>query len=288
MMKKTNKVRKELAAAAAVADEILFGKPATRSSTSSQGEGRRKEGEDHPTNPETNSGTLDDAEEIFNKLKSGQFDLERAVMAIFGLVLQQSQAAQAKDEEIAALKQEVQGLKKELGQVKKEQRVAAIREMRNNVIIRGVPVHNMATNQQENFHQTKEIAGMVLQTLGVDIKPLAVRRLRVGQAAKERAKKAGRGAIPPLLLQLASDVDRRSLYQQLPNLKGTTGESWKFTQEVPAFLRASLDQLEEHAYNLRKNQGCKTRIITKGDKLVLLKKATNEKEFTEVTFPEEQ
>jgi len=55
-----------------------------------------------------------------------------------------------------------------------------------------------------------------------------------------------------------------------------------FNDEIPAYLKDQYKMLSEKAYKLRKEKGCRTRIIVKFSGLVLLRKDRGAEKFSEV------
>ena len=109
---------------------------------------------------------------------------------------------------------------------------------------------------------------------------MSAKRLPLGKLARDKAKEGGSPAIPMIRLEFCGIKEKFHFFSCLKNL-AEERRSWRFSQEVPAYLRDAWNGLEHQAYLIRKkDKNTKTRVMWQGTGCALFTKKEGETKFS--------
>lgn len=216
---------------------------------------------------------LFDLEVLEDALQEGQeVDSKMLLSGILKIVKMLAE----KDKEVAGLKKELSLVHSEVAELRKIVHGHEFDRVKNNIIVSGLPLHK-DSKERETVDQIKEIVSGMYKEMGLDHK-----KAKIEHCFRMHGKPDQKG--PPLLrIEFSRETDKRAFFAALPSLrKNTTKSSYGISDEIPSYLKDQYKLLSEKAYKLRKDKGCKTRIVVKFSGLVLLRKDKGAERFAEV------
>jgi hypothetical protein len=217
-------------------------------------------------------GALFDLEVLRDSLEGGQ-DVDSR-MLLSG-ILQIVKMLDERNKEVETLKKELSAVHSEVADLKKIVHGHEFERVKNNVIVSGLALHKDA-KERESVDQIKDVVGWMFGEMDLDHK-----KAKIDQCYRLPGKPDQKG--PPLLkIQFSREMDKKAFFAALPNLRKSTKKiSIGISDEIPSYLKEQFKMLSEKAYKLRKDKGCKTRIVVKFSGLVLLRKDKGAERFAE-------
>ena len=148
-----------------------------------------------------------------------------------------------------------------------------IEARKKNILIKGLEIHQDASNFKETREQTEECVGWFLSLINCNVKPLNSIRFTPTKKAIEIAQKKKKRVAPIIKVECPSEKSKAAVYAKLaehgkiPELRGIM-----LCNDYPPSLKDILADLEKKAYTIRKdsNNKKKTKIVLKGNTLTLL------------------
>lgn len=163
-----------------------------------------------------------------------------------------------------------------------------INNVRNNVILKDLPLHSAARLGKESNEQTTEVVKEALTSLGIENPMFDAKRFELKITARGSRRNSTRSAPKPgILVKFANFNDKKRLFQGLMQHKSSSSsrlvQKIKVVDEYPKFLLEEYNSKEKMAFDFRKqHRGSKTKTRLKGQSIVLLAKKENETEFQEL------
>jgi hypothetical protein len=179
-----------------------------------------------------------------------------------------------KNKEVETLKKELSAVHSEVADLKRIVHGHEFERVKNNIIVSGLSLHKDA-KERETMEQTKEVIQALYKEMGLDYK-----EANPEHSYRLPGKPDQKG--PPLMkIQFSREMCKKAFFAALPKLRSNKKISVGISDEIPSYLKEQFKMLSEKAYKLRKDKGCKTRIVVKFSGLVLLRKDKGAERFAE-------
>lgn len=176
------------------------------------------------------------------------------------------------------LEDKVQQLESRILKLEEEKNKKDFFEVKNDIIIAGVPFHDGAMDDHETSVQTQEVVGSIMKDIGFTAQHKAFRFKR-GEDPKK---------IPNLCVQFSSAQDKKSFFQRLAANKKKSNNKFvinaRISDRVPAYLKESYQLAQKAAYLHRQGGKCKTKVILNFNGVILSIKPEGEEKYREVEF----
>lgn len=170
---------------------------------------------------------------------------------------------------------EIEKIKKEMHLLMEDKHKREIRDADCCILIK-----NIQMTRGESSEQTWDIVTGIINDIGAQVEPTHVKRLLPPKTKAAELSRAGKSSAPFIKVWFQSPWEKREIFKQVPNwAKARPNNKVQFERCFPPFLLPSLKELEHKAFNLRRTDGCRTRIDIRGTELVLMKKMRDSNQY---------
>jgi hypothetical protein len=185
--------------------------------------------------------------------------------------------------QIELLKVAVTRLEKEVKEMKGLSRSMKLNEIEGKkfwLVIKGLKNHTEMTTY-ETRAQTKNVLDNLFGYLGVDLVLADYFRMQAPKRPQRVQGAQGAQGRPPstgiVKVKLMTIDDRLNIFSRVATLgRNQELKHVTFQDDLPAFQVESFKKLDKAAYDLRKSEGVRTRIQTRGTELILQKREKTE------------
>lgn len=222
-----------------------------------------------------------DGADIIEEMEQKLIDDPNMTQAtFFGLMIKFMRANHVLSIQVKELKTEVDTMRKDLNDLRQKDLFREVNEAKRGIIIRGLEED---PNDKESSGTTREKVKGLLDTLDAPYHIETVRRIPISKLAKEAMEKKKVPLYRSTLIRFTSPFEKYQFFSKLGALRNHKDlKTLMFHQEIPFCLRATWDELEKRAFEIRRDEGAKTRIGWKGTEPILQKKIRGEKVFKNV------